>query len=29
MHARHKQDYGVLEYRALQVFARATQLLPS
>jgi GT2 family glycosyltransferase len=29
MHARYKRDHGIAEYRALQVFARATQLLPS
>jgi glycosyltransferase involved in cell wall biosynthesis len=29
MHTRYKQDHGVLEYRALQIFARATKLLPS
>jgi GT2 family glycosyltransferase len=29
MHAQYKRDHGVLEYRALQVFALATHLLPA
>jgi GT2 family glycosyltransferase len=29
MHDRYKRDRGIAEYRALQVFARATQFLPS
>jgi glycosyltransferase involved in cell wall biosynthesis len=28
MHARYKRDHGTIEYRTLQIFARATGLLP-